>query len=109
MRESVPRMILSCRHLEEKDKGVGFLPLAVNGNLMRGLGRNHNLLRLNAVFLMEARTAPLYKLYSIDDKHPGMVRVSQGGTEILLEVWNVPLVGFADILQNEPDGLSIGK
>ena len=86
-----------------------FMALAVNGNLMRGLARNDNLLRLNAFFLTEARTAPLYKLYSVNDRHPGMIRVSEGGAEIALELWNIPPVGFADILQNEPDGLSVGK
>lgn len=91
------------------DSNGQYIPLAVNGNLMRGLRRNDNLTRTNAIFLRETSTAPIYKLYSVNDKHPGMIRVSEGGAKIIVEIWSVPPIGFADLLQNEPDGLSIGK
>ena len=85
------------------------LLLAVNGTLMRGLELNPNLLDVGATFQCEATTAPCYRLYSIDDLHPAMQRVSHGGTAVALEIWSVPAVGLASILQKEPPGLCIGK
>ena len=83
--------------------------LAVNGTLMRGLALNGNLIAAGARFVREARTAPQYRLYTIGDVHPAMVRVRQGGDKIRLELWAVPPAGVAAILQAEPAGLSIGK
>lgn len=83
--------------------------LAVNGSLMRGLELNGNLLRAGARFVREAKTAPQYRLYSIGDIHPAMLRVQSGGAAISVELWELPAAGLAAILQAEPAGLSIGK
>ena len=83
--------------------------LAVNGTLMRGLELNSNLVEAGATFVREARTAPVYRLWSIDDRHPAMIRVGVGGAAIALEVWSVPPEGLASILLKEPPGLCIGK
>ena len=83
--------------------------LAVNGTLMRGLELNQNLLDAGARFVRESRTAPTYRLWSIGDRHPAMLRVSSGGTSVAVEVWDVPPEGIADVLMKEPPGLSIGK
>jgi gamma-glutamylcyclotransferase (GGCT)/AIG2-like uncharacterized protein YtfP len=82
--------------------------LAVNGTLMRGLALNGNLLHAGATFVREAKTAARYRLYSIGDVHPAMLR-SQGGRSIALELWEVPAEGLAGLLQSEPVGLCIGK
>jgi hypothetical protein len=83
--------------------------LAVNGTLMRGLELNNNLQQVGAVFISETITAPIYRLWSIEDRHPAMMRVSTGGNSIALEIWSLPLAGLAKILQQEPAGLCIGK
>jgi hypothetical protein len=83
--------------------------LAVNGTLMGGLELNGNLVEAGATFVREARTAPLYRLWSIDDRHPAMIRVDVGGAAIALEVWSVPAEGLAAILLKEPAGLCVGK
>src|SRR5687768_16897383 len=83
--------------------------LAVNGTLMRGLALNANLLNAGATFVNEAATAPEYRLWSIDDRHPAMLRVKVGGHAVALELWDVPAAGLASILMSEPAGLSIGK
>lgn len=85
------------------------LPLAVNGTLMRGLALNQNLLAVGAVFLREAETEPCYRLWSIADRHPAMLRVRDGGRAIAVEVWSVPPSGLGAILLQEPPGLCIGK
>jgi len=83
--------------------------LAVNGTLMRGLELNPNLLAVGATFVRETTTEPAYRLWSINDRHPAMVRVKSGGVSIAVEVWAVPPAGLASILLKEPPGLSIGK
>lgn len=85
------------------------LAFAVNGTLMRGLERNASLLDAGAVFDREAHTAPSYRLWSIDDVHPAMLRVTAGGASIAVEIWLVPPAGIAVILLSEPDGLCIGR
>lgn len=85
------------------------IPLAVNGTLMRGLELNHNLLALGAAFDCEAWTAPCYRLWSIDDRHPAMQRVANGGGPIAVEIWLVPSIGLASLLLGEPEGLAIGR
>ncbi|MFB8788781.1 MAG: glutamyl-tRNA amidotransferase [Potamolinea sp.] len=81
----------------------------VNGTLMQGLELNGNLLKIGAIFVCETTTEPVYRLWSIDDKYPAMLRVSQGGVAIAVEVWKVPIAGIATILLEEPPGLCIGK
>ena len=83
--------------------------LAVNGTLMRGLELNPNLLAVGARFVRETRTAPSYRLWSIGDRHPAMIRVAAGGVDVAVEIWDVPDAGIADILMREPPGLCIGK
>mgnify|MGYP004509311565 FL=1 len=86
--------------------------LAVNGTLMRGLPLEKNLLDAGAVFLREAATAPCYRLWSIDDNNPAMLRVSPDdprAVSVAVEVWQVPAAGLASVLMKEPEGLSVGK
>ena len=83
--------------------------LAVNGTLMRGLELNGNLLAVGAEFVREDRTVAAYRLFSIRDRHPGMVRVTNAGIAVPVEVWAVPPAGLGQILLQEPPGLSIGK
>ena len=83
--------------------------LAVNGTLMRGLELNPNLVEVGAIFVRETATEPCYRIWSINDRHPGMVRVREGGVAVAVEVWAVPPAGLAEVLLREPPGLSIGK
>ena len=83
--------------------------LAVNGTLMRGLELNPSMIDAGAVFVRETTTAPSYRLWSIDDRHPAMIRVASGGVPVVVEVWAVPPEGLAKILLQEPPGLCIGK
>ncbi len=83
--------------------------LAVNGTLMRGLELNPTMIDAGAVFVRETTTAPSYRLWSIDDRHPAMIRVASGGVPVAVEVWAVPPEGLAKILLQEPPGLCIGK
>lgn len=84
--------------------------LAVNGTLMRGLKLNHNMVTAKATFVKETETEPAYRLWTISDEHPAMLRVTDGtGAKVAVEVWSVPIAGLVGILLNEPPGLCIGK
>jgi hypothetical protein len=83
--------------------------LAVNGTLMRGLELNSNMRQVGAEFVCEVFTAPVYRLWSIDDRHPAMQRVPQDGAAIAVELWAVPAAGISRLLELEPPGLCIGK
>ena len=83
--------------------------LAVNGTLMRGLELNPSMLEVGARFLRETTTAAEYRLWSINDRHPAMIRVRTGGVAVAVEVWQVPTEGVAQLLRGEPPGLCIGK
>ncbi|HYN32848.1 MAG TPA: gamma-glutamylcyclotransferase, partial [Ilumatobacteraceae bacterium] len=84
--------------------------LAVNGTLMRGLELNDHMIDIGATFLAESRTAAEYRLWSIHDVHPAMIRTSAGdGASIAVEVWRVPIEAMAALLLSEPRGLAIGK
>lgn len=85
------------------------MQFAVNGTLMRGLELNPNMVAAGATFIREDKTAPVYRLWSINDVHPGMVRVAEGGSAVALELWEVNAAGLVSILEAEPAGLSIGR
>ena len=85
---------------------------AVNGTLMRGLELEPNLRNVGAVFVREDKTAPCYRLWSIDDKHPAMLRVDPGdpmAVSVDVELWQVSYEGLTTVLLGEPQGLSVGK
>ena len=85
---------------------------AVNGTLMRGLPLEKNLLDAGAFFLREAASAPCYRLWSINDNIPAMLRVDPADPQavsVAVEVWQVPAAGLASVLMKEPEGLSVGK
>ncbi len=85
------------------------LKLAVNGTLMKDLALNPNLLNVGATFEREAKTEAAYRIWSIDDSYPAMIKAKEGGIAVALEVWEVPLAGLGTILSQEPPGLAIGK
>ena len=83
--------------------------LAVNGTLMRGLELNPNMLAAGASFVREDHTDACYRIWSIGDRHPAMLRTPGEGSSVALELWSVPPHGLASILLREPPGLAIGK
>ena len=82
---------------------------AVNGTLMRGLALNANLVTAGATFVREDETDACYRIWSIDDRHPAMLRTPGEGTNVAVEVWQLPVAGLVSILLAEPPGLAVGK
>ena len=51
-----------------------------------------------STFIREDRTMPEYRLYSINDVHPAMIRVpanATNGVSVMVEIWCVPADGLA--------------
>ena len=80
--------------------------LFVNGTLMRGLALHANL--DGAEFVEEAYTAPVYRIYSIGDIHPGMFEVATGGVSVPGEIYSLPDEVWQRVEAGEPPGLYRG-
>jgi len=82
--------------------------LAVNGTLMRGLELENNLKEVGAVFKKESQTAKSYRLYSIDDCYPAMIK-DDNGASIDVEIYALSKKAMEEVLLKEPEGLTIEK
>ncbi len=82
------------------------MELFVNGTLMRGLALNGNL--DGAEFLGEFVTAPCYRLYTIDDIHPGMFEVAEGGVAVAGEMYRMSDEIWQRVEVGEPPHLYCG-
>jgi adenine/guanine/hypoxanthine permease len=98
----VGRLDLACDDMSAEEPTT---ELFVNGTLMQGLALHANL--GDATFLGETRTAPSYRLHSIDDVHPGMYWAADGSS-IAGELYAVTAQQRAHILATEPPGLYFG-
>jgi hypothetical protein len=83
--------------------------LAVNGTLMRGFALNNKMLSMNAEFMRVAKTCNRYRLWSIDDQYPAMLRDENLGANIDLEIWKLSSDALLEVLKGEPPGLCLGK
>ena len=82
--------------------------LAVNGTLMRGLELEGNLKDAGATFIKESKTEKAYRLYSINDQYPAMIKGEKGQC-IAVEVYEISEEGLQEVLEKEPEGLKIEK
>ncbi|RXZ01398.1 allophanate hydrolase [Fictibacillus sp. S7] len=85
--------------------------LAVCGLHMRGFALEKQMKEHGASFVREARTAPFYKLVSLDTvpRKPGLIRSGVDGASIELELWNMPLSELGYFSSLIPAPLGIGK
>ena len=82
------------------------LILAVNGTLMRGLELENNLKAVSAIFIKESQTEKAYRLFSINDEYPAMVKDAKGSA-IDVELYEISEQGMQEVLSKEPEGLTI--
>jgi len=83
--------------------------IAVNGTLMRDQPTNYILTEAGAIFVRNARTAPVYRLWNVGNKHPAMLRDEQNGASISLELWEIMPERMIAVLEKEPSGLVLGS
>lgn len=87
------------------------MKLAVCGAHLSGLLLNWQLTQLGATLDRATKTAPTYKLFALPGTtppKPGLVRVTEGGAPIEVEVWDVPVAGYGHFVANIPVPLGIG-
>ena len=73
------------------------------GSALRGQPDNKNL--LGATFVGEAETAPKYRLHSVNDQHPGIYEVADGGIAIKGEIYEMSDEQHAHLISTEPPNL----
>ena len=75
---------------------------------MRGMRSASRMSAAGAVFIRHVLTAPVYRLWSILDRHPGMIRFASGAA-IAAELYSVPRTSFPQVIEEEAPGLSVGR
>lgn len=83
--------------------------MGVNGTFMRGMELNYYVTDLGGTFVREARTNDCYRMWSIYDIHPAIMRTPGEGTNLDLEIWSVPKKNLPKLLDTAPTGLTLGK
>jgi len=86
--------------------------IAVVGAHLTGQPLNHQLVELGGKLWRKCRTAPVYRLYALEDwpsLRPGLVRAADGGgTSVEVEVWELPPAGAGNFLSCVLPPLVIG-
>lgn len=84
--------------------------VVVCGAHLDGLALNYQLRQRQGHLVEATLSAPAYRLYALaDGKRPGMVRVSEGGRAIAVEVWALPSSELGSFLAGIPAPLGLGK
>lgn len=90
----------------------GMVRVAVCGAHLSGLPLNWQLTQRGGRLITACRSAPEYRFYALaggPPLRPGMVRVTEGGSAIDMEVWELPSERFGDFVAGIPAPLGIGK
>lgn len=85
--------------------------VAVVGAHLTGMPLNFQLTSRNAVRVEQTTTAATYKLYALANTQPpkpGLVR-AEGGSAIIVELWDIPLARFGEFVAEIPAPLGIGS
>jgi allophanate hydrolase len=91
---------------------AGYVPLAVCGAHLTGQPLNHQLLNAGAFCIEHCRTSSDYRLYALRGTipaKPALVRVTEGGAAIEVEVWAVSEAAFGRFTASVPAPLAIGS
>jgi allophanate hydrolase len=89
----------------------GQVRIAVCGAHLAGLPLNGQLTSRGGRLIATTQSAPQYKFYALPGgppQKPGMVRVTQGGSAVALEVWELPLIEFGSFVAGISAPLGIG-
>lgn len=88
-----------------------YVQLAVVGAHLTEMPLNFQLTTRNAVLLEQSITAPSYRLYALNNTTPPKpaLKRCEDGTNIIVEVWEVPFARFGEIVAEIPTPLGIGN
>lgn len=88
----------------------GQVCVAVCGAHLQGQPLNSQLMSRGGRLVQRTTTAPEYRLYALPDgRRPGLVRVTEGGAAIEVEVWELPASQFGSFVNGIPAPLGIGR
>ena len=90
----------------------GYIAVAVCGAHMDGLPLNGQLRDRGGYLVQSTRTAAAYRLFALSGerpRRPGLVRMSDGGASVAVEVWAVRSAEFASLVEGIPAPLGLGK
>ncbi|MGD0475092.1 MAG: gamma-glutamylcyclotransferase [Candidatus Velthaea sp.] len=76
------------------------------GSALRGQPDHANL--GDATFVRETQTKPMYRLHSVEDRHPGIYAVPNGGVAIKGEVYDLSDEQHTRLIASEPPNLFEG-
>lgn len=88
---------------------TGTMEIAVCGAHMSGLPLNGQLTSRRGELVRTAKTSPVYRMFALDEKRPGLVRVPDGGSALELEVWRLPATEAGSFLAGIPSPLGLGR
>jgi allophanate hydrolase len=88
--------------------------VVVCGAHMKGLPLNRDLVCRGARLIEATQTAPHYRLFALaatpdGTRRPGIARVSDHGTAIAVEVWDMPSLELGSFVATIPAPLALGK
>jgi len=87
------------------------IQLAVVGAHLRDQPLNYQLIELDAKFVRQTLTAPIYRLFALANTSPpkpGMIR-SENGASIEVEIWELAAAEFGMFVAGIPSPLLIGN
>lgn len=85
--------------------------VAVCGAHMQGLPLNPQLTALGGEFVEATTTAGNYHLFALNGftpSRPGLLRVLENGSEIALEIWQLPIENYGKFVATVPSPLGFG-
>ncbi len=86
--------------------------IVVCGAHLEGLPLNWQLMERGGYLEYKTTTSKKYRMYALEGGppyRPGLIRDSQNGEEIEVEVWSIPTKEFGSFVANIPAPLGIGK
>ncbi len=87
------------------------IKVAVCGAHMSGLPLNPQLTTLGGTFVQATFTSPDYQLFKLNGftpPRPGLLRVTENGSAIALEVWQLPMENYGKFVAGVPSPLGFG-
>ncbi|MNP12451.1 Allophanate hydrolase [compost metagenome] len=90
---------------------AGSVRVAVVGAHLTGMPLNFQLTTRDAVFVEKTLTASAYRLYALANSvppKPGLAR-AEDGSQIIVELWDIPLARFGEFVAEIPPPLGIGN
>jgi hypothetical protein len=87
------------------------IEVAVCGAHMAGLPLNAQLTNLGGTFIKATSTSADYKLFKLsafNPPRPGLLRVTENGRAIALEIWQLPIENYGKFVAGVPAPLGFG-